>query len=211
MAVLRLIAAPIRSFLRFPLVQLAFVVAIVLLLQAADEASLFGRVFGALDALVDGTIALFADLFRVKSFTRSGLTLALMIGYVYLVGWAIVVLLRFLLRLLIDVIGRSNAFGLRHSIARQRGIAAYRAWVPLERIRPAAIPQQVWEEEFAWPADNKPPYPPLHHRILRGVLSYLMVAAAIAVLLQLFTPLPALSWLGKLAEPLVRWVQERMI
>jgi hypothetical protein len=61
------------------------------------------------------------------------------------------------------------------SIARERGIAAYRAWVPLERIRPVSIPQEKWEETFAWPANNEPPYPPLAQRILRWVISYVTV------------------------------------
>ena len=35
----------------------------------------------------------------------------------------------------------TSAFGLRNAIARERGIAAYRAWLPFERIRPVNIPQ----------------------------------------------------------------------
>jgi hypothetical protein len=42
MVIIRLLAAPIRTIVRFPLVQLAFVVAIILLLQAADNNSTFG-------------------------------------------------------------------------------------------------------------------------------------------------------------------------
>ena len=42
---------------------------------------------------------------------------------------------------IVDLVGWSNAFGLRNAIARERGIAAYRAWVPFERIRPASVPQ----------------------------------------------------------------------
>jgi hypothetical protein len=51
---------------------------------------------------------------------------------------------------MIDFVGWSNLFGLRNAIAPERGIAAYRAWVPFERIRPASIPQEKWEETFAW-------------------------------------------------------------
>ena len=79
-----------------------------------------------------------------------------------------------------------------------RGSAAYRAWVPFERIRPANIPQEKWEEAFAWPANNKPPYLPLAQRILRGAISYVAVVLIAAVLLQVFTPFPVLTWLGKL-------------
>ena len=83
-------------------------------------------------------------------------------------------------------------------IDRERGIAAYRAWLPLEKIRPATIPQEKWEEMFAWPADNGPPYPPLPRRILGTAMSYLVVIVAVAILLQLFTPFPVLTWLGRL-------------
>jgi hypothetical protein len=92
--------------------------------------------------------------------------------------------------------GWSNFLWLRNTIARERGIAAYRAWLPLERIRPADCPQEVWEEQFAWPKDNKPPYPPLHWRILRELAAYVILIALIAVLIQLFTPFPVLSWMA---------------
>jgi hypothetical protein len=87
---------------------------------------------------------------------------------------------------------------LRESVA-----AAYRAWVPFERIRPASIPQEKWEEAFAWPANNEPPYPPLAQRILREVISYVTVGLVAAVLLQVFTPFPVLTWLGELIKMLV--------
>ncbi len=198
MGLIRLIAAPIRSIVRFPLFQLAVVVIIVLVLQAASDNSLFGQTFNALDKLVDATVTLCSELFEVKSFTRSGLTAGLMIGYVYLACLLILYVLRILIGTFIDLIGWSNAFGLRNAIARERGIAAYRAWAPLERIRPENVPQEQWEETFAWPADNKPPYPPLGRRILHTLLSYLAVIVAAAVLLQIFTAFPVLTWSGKL-------------
>jgi hypothetical protein len=197
MGLIRLIVAPIRSIVRFPLFQLGVVVAIILFLQAADDNSLFGHIFNALDKLVDASVRLFSELFEVKSFTRSGLTAGLMIAYVYLVCLLILFVLRIVIRAVVDLLGWSNAFGLRNTIARERGIAAYRAWVPFERIRPAYIPQEQWEATFAWPPDNRPPYPPLGRRILHGVLSYVLVIAAAAVLLQLFTPFPVLIWIGK--------------
>jgi hypothetical protein len=97
-------------------------------------------------------------------------------------------------------VGWANLFYLRNAIARERGIAAYRAWVPFERIRPVNISQEKWEETFAWPANNEPPYPPLAQRILRAVLSYVAVVLVAAVLLQVFTPFPVLTWLGKLTK-----------
>ena len=69
-------------------------------------------------------------------------------------------------------------------------------------FRPANIPQEKWEEAFAWPANNKPPYPSLAKRMLRGVMSYVTVVLAAAALLQIFTPFPVLTWLGKLIEML---------
>jgi hypothetical protein len=188
---------------RFPLFQLGFVVAIILLLQAADDNSTFGQVFNGLDKLVDATVRLFSELFDVKSFTRSGLTAGLMIAYVYVACLLALYVVRATIRAAVDFLGWSNAFGLRNSIARERGIAAYRAWVPLEKIRPANIPQEKWEEAFAWPANNMPPYPPLAQRMLHGLLSYLIVVLAGAVLLQVFTPFPVLTWLGKLMKNFV--------
>ncbi len=203
MGMIRLLAAPIRTIVRFPLFQFAAVLAIILVFQAADDNSTFGKIYDGLDKLVEASVQLCSELFAVKSFTRSGLTLSLMIGYVYLVGLLIVFLLRLAIGLVVDFLGWSNAFGLRNAIARERGIAAYRAWMPLERIRPAHVPQEKWEETFAWPPDNKPPYAPLLQRMLRGFISYLIVILAAAILLQIFTPYPVLTWLGKLIQMLV--------
>jgi hypothetical protein len=203
MGPIRLLAAPIRSIVRFPLFQLAVVVTIVLFLQAADDNTTFGQVFHALDEFVDATVKLFSELFQVKSFTRSGLTAGLMIAYVYLACLVLLFLMRVAIRVIVDLVGWSNAFGLRNAIARERGIAAYRAWVPFERIRPTNISLEKWEEEFAWPANDKPPYPPLARRLLRGLMSYLIVILASAVLLQIFTPFPVLTWLGKVIKILV--------
>jgi hypothetical protein len=160
----------------------------------------FGEIFSGLDLLVDSTIRLCAAIFEVKSFTRSWLTTGFMIAYVYIAGLFIVFLAKAVIRAAIELMARRNAFGLRNAIAHERGIAAYRAWLPLERIRPADIAQEKWEERFAWPADNKPPYPPLIYRVIRAVLTYFAVLMIIAVLLQVFTPFPALTWLGKMSR-----------
>jgi len=204
MGMIKLLAAPIRSIVRFPLFQLAVVVAVIMLLQAADDKSAFGQIFNGLDKLVDSTVRLFSAVLNVKSFTKSWLTSGFMIAYVYLACLLILSLVRVTIRAVVDFVGWSNAFGLRNAIARERGIAAYHAWVPFERIRPANISQEKWEEAFAWPANNKPPYPPLAQRMLRRVISYVSVVLVTAVLLQVFTPFPALTWLGHLANMVVR-------
>ena len=154
MGVIKLLIAPMRSIVRFPLVQLAVVVTLITLLQAADDKSAFGQIFNILDTLVDATVRLVSAIFNVKSFTRSWLISGFMIAYVYLACLLILSLLRVMIRAVVDFVGRSNAFWLRSAIARERGIAAYRAWLPLERIRPVHIPQEQWEEAFAWPANN---------------------------------------------------------
>ena len=203
MGMIKQITAPMRSIVRFPLFQLAVVVAVILFLQAADNTSALGQIFSGLDKLVDATVQLFSAIFNVKSFTKSWLTSGFWIAYVYLACLLILSFVRFMIRVAVDLIGRSNAFWLRNAIARERGIAAYRAWVPLERIRPANIPQEKWEEAFAWPADNKPPYPPLAQRMLLGVISNVAVVVAAAVLLQVFTPFPVMTWLGALTKMLL--------
>jgi len=203
MGIIRLLAAPIRSIVRFPLFQLAVVVAVILFLQAADDNSVRGQTFNGLDKLVESTVGLLSAVFNVKSFTKSWLTTGFWIAYVYLACLLILSLVRVAISAVVDFVGWSNAFGLRNAIARERGIVAYRAWVPFERIRPANIPQQKWEETFAWPTNNEPPYPPLAHRILREAISYVVVVIVAAALLQVFTPFPVLTWLGELTKKLV--------
>ena len=83
MGMIKLLAAPIRSIVRFPLFQLAVVVAVILLLQDADDKSVLGQIFNGLDKLVDSTVRLFSAVFNVKSFTKSWLTSGFMIAYVY--------------------------------------------------------------------------------------------------------------------------------
>jgi hypothetical protein len=203
MGMIKLLAAPIRSIVRFPLFQFAVVVAVILLLQAADDKSTLGQIFNGLDKLVESTVGLLAAVFSLKSFTKSWLTSSFWIAYVYLACLLILSLLRVTIRGVVDFVGWSNAFGLRNAIARERGIAAYRAWVPFERIRPNNIPQEKWEEAFAWPANNKPPYPPLAQRVLRDMISYVAMILIAAVLLQAFTPFPVLTWLAALTKRLI--------
>ena len=203
MGMIKLLAAPIRSIARFPLFQFAVVVALILLLQAADDKSALGQIFNGLDKLVESSVSLFSAVFNVKSFTKSWLTSSFWIAYVYLACLLILSLVRVTIRGVVDFVGWSNAFGLRNAIARERGIVAYRAWVPFERIRPDNIPQEKWEEAFAWPANNKPPYPPLTQRVMRGMISYVAVILIAAVLLQAFTPFPVLTWLAALTKRLI--------
>ena len=192
---IKLISAPIRGLIRFPLVQFAIVVGLILWLQAADDKSILGEIFSGLDRLVEATVETISAILTVKSFTRSWLTFGFMIAYVYLAGLVILGLVRLLVVAAVDFTGRHNLFYLRNAIARERGIGAYRAWVPFERIRPPEIAQRDWEQAFAWPANNKPPYPPLGHRLLRGIFLYAAVVVIVALLLQFFTPFPILTWI----------------
>jgi hypothetical protein len=203
MGMIKHMTAPLRSLVRFPLFQLAVVVIVIVWLQASDATSAFGRIFTGLDHLVDATVQVFAAVFNVRSFTKSWLTSGFWIGYVYLAGLLILFLARLAIGAVVDLVGRYNAFWLRNAIARERGIAAYRAWVPFERIRPAEIPQSVWEEAFAWPANNEPPYPPLAQRMLLAAIGNVAVVLGLAVLLQVFTPFPVLTWLGQLTKMLL--------
>ena len=156
--------------------------------------------FNGLDKLVEFTAGLFSAVFNVKSFTKSWLTTGFWIAYVYLACLLFLSFLRVAISRMADFLGWINLFGLRNAIARERGIAAYRAWEPFERIRPASIPQEKWEEAFAWPANNKPPYPPLAQRIVRGMIGYVAVVLVTTVLLQVLTPSaysvsgPDLAW-----------------
>jgi hypothetical protein len=203
MSIIKQMTAPFRGIVRFPLFQLIVVVAIILFLQAADPASALGRLFTGLDKLVSSSVDLCAALFDIRSFTKSWINFSFWVGYVYLACLLILELLRIAIRLIVDLTGRSNAFGLRNAIARERGIAAYRAWEPFERIRPPHIPQPEWEERFAWPADNSPPYPPLAQRILMGLTINIAVIALVLALIQWLTPFPVVTWLIDLIKALL--------
>ena len=52
MGLIKLLAASVRRIVRFPLFQLAFVVAVILFLQAGDDKSARGQMFNGLDELV---------------------------------------------------------------------------------------------------------------------------------------------------------------
>jgi small-conductance mechanosensitive channel len=202
MGAIKFLAAPIRTIVRFSLFQFVVVVAVILFLQAADDNSVLGQIYYSLDKLVDYTMRSLSAVFNVKSFTKSWLTTGFWIAYVYLVCWLILFLMRLAIIAVMDLIARSNAFWLRNAIARERGIVAYSAWEPFERIRPANIPQGEWEERFAWPANNKPPYLPLVQRIVRGVIGYVIVIVGTSAALQVFTPFPVLTWLGEILKTL---------
>jgi hypothetical protein len=200
MGAFRLLTVPIRRIANSRLFQLGIVVAIVLLLENfSNNHEVLAKIADGLDKLVDTTVQLISDHFHnLRTLTKSMLTDGVMIGYVYLVCLVAFALVRWLLSRALDVTGRTNFLWLRKTIARERGIAAYRAWVPLERIRPADYPQAVWEEEFAWPAGDRPPYPPLGTRVVRSTVGYAAVLGSAAVLLQFFTPFPVLTWIEKL-------------
>jgi hypothetical protein len=202
MAPIKLLLAPIRRVINFPLVQLALAVAAILWLQAASDASVLGQIYNAIDRLVDFTVQRFAAMFEIKSFTKAWLTTGFWIAYVYLAGLVILYLLKVVITVAVELMARHNVFYLRNIIARERGIEAYRAWLPLERIRPAHIAQEKWEEAFAWPANNMPPYPSLARVIARAVVFYLAVLLILGVLLQEFTRFPVLTWLGDAARRL---------
>jgi hypothetical protein len=103
MALIKLLAAPIRSLVRFPLFQLAVVVAVILFLQAADDRSAFGQLFNGLDKLVDSTVRLVSAIFNVRSFTKSWLTSGFMIAYVYLACLLVLSLVRVTIRAATDL------------------------------------------------------------------------------------------------------------
>src|SRR3954453_9538302 len=187
MGMIKLLFAPIRGLARFPLFQLAIVIAAILFLQAADEKSVLGQLFDGLDKLVSSSVTFISAIITVKSFTKAWLTSWFMIAYVYLAWLLILFLASVGVRLIVDLIGRNNLFWLRNAIARERGIAAYRAWLPFERIRPDQCSQQEWEQRFAWPPNNQPPYQPLARRVLRGMVFYGVLLLLAATALEIFT------------------------
>jgi len=190
---IKTVLAPFRAVMRFPLVQFAAVIFVIFLLQAADDNAIFGRIFEWLDKLTDQTVQWASAVFTVKSFTKSWLTFGFMIAYVYIAFWLLVSICGAVLRYLIDFAGRNNFLWSRNPIARSRGIAAYRAWLPLEKIRPEHISQHDWEEQFAWPPNNRPPYRPLGQRVMRASLVYVFIFVFALAILQFFTPFHVLG------------------
>src|SRR5260370_7142354 len=75
------------------------------------------------------------------------------------------------------------------------GFGGFGAGIHFEKIRRAQFPKKEWEKESGWPANNKPPYPPLGHRMMRGVLFYGAMIPIAAFLLQFLTPFPILTWI----------------
>lgn len=206
MGLIRLLTAPFRRLVNFSLFQLLIVIAIIVVLQAQDDNTIGGEIFSGLDRLVSESVNLVSSAFSVKSFTRSWLTFGLMIVYVYVVYLLSLALARRCIRKTADLAGRHNVFWLRNAIAHERGVEAYRAWEPLEKIRPAEVPQDVWEQRFAWPADDRPPYPNVAVRMLYEMASFVLVTLLIAALLQAFTPFPALSWLSAAVRGVLGWL-----
>jgi hypothetical protein len=87
----------------------------------------------------------------VAAFSRGSRQRRVSIAYVYLACLLILSLLRVVISKVVDFVGWSNLFGLRNAIARERGIAAYRAWVPFERIRPAGFPRKDGKRDLLGP------------------------------------------------------------
>jgi hypothetical protein len=108
MGMIKLLAAPIRSIVRFPLFQLAVVVAVILLLQAADDKSALGQIFNGLDKLVESTVGLLSAVFNLKSFTKSWFTSSFWIAYVYLALLLILFLVRITIRGVVDFVAWSK-------------------------------------------------------------------------------------------------------
>ncbi len=199
MGALRLIAAPIRGIANSRLFQLVLVVVIIVLLDhySFEHAALRPLVDG-LKGAVTTSVEVVSEHFRVGILTDPVLQVGLMILYVYLFLLLIFFAFGLLIRLAIDLVGSTNFLWLRSTIARERGIAAYKAWLPLERIRPKQIPQADWETRFAWPADDRPPYSPWPQRAALAIASYAILLSVAAVLIHLLTPLPIVTWLYEL-------------
>jgi len=195
MTFIKLLTAPLRRLLNWSVVQFCIVVVVILFLEYQDTNTIGGQIYGWLDSLVTASLNLLSHAHELRSFSRAFLTVGLTIAYGFLVLWVFLEIARRIVRNAIDFAGRHNVFWLRDTIARERGIAAYRAWEPLEHIRPPDVPQPVWEERFAWPADDEPPYPSLWRRIAFEIASFVLIVLLILVLLQVFTPIPALSWI----------------
>jgi hypothetical protein len=184
--VIRIVLAPIRRLLSSPLLHFVVVVFLIVVLEAAPNDTPLGKLSDGLDKLVESTAEVVFAVFTLKTVAKSLILTAIAIAYVYV--WLIAVLyaLRAAMRGLVNLAGRTNFLGLRTMIARERGIAAYRAWLPLESIRPDHISQQEWEATYAWPPGNRPPYPPLAIRISRTIGLYTLLFAGLVLAIYVY-------------------------
>jgi len=179
--VIRIILAPILRLLSSPLLHFAIVVVLIVVLEAAPNDTPLGKLSDGLDKLVDSTAQLVSAAFPLKTITKSLLLTAIAMAYVYACLIAVLYVLRAAMRGLVNLVARTNFLWLRGMIARERGIAAYRAWLPLEQIRPEHISQQEWEATFAWPPGDRPPYPPLAVRVGRTIVFYALLFVALVL------------------------------
>jgi len=132
MDAIRLIVAPVRHVANSRVFQVALVIAIILSLDHYSyDYAVLRPIADGLKDLVTATVQLCSQYFRVGVLTDPVLQVGLMIAYVYLVCLVAFFLLRLATAFIIDLIGSSNFLWLRSAIARERGIAAYRAWLPL--------------------------------------------------------------------------------
>lgn len=178
---IRIVLAPIRRLLSSPLLHFAIVVVLIVVLEAAPNDTLLGKLSDGLDKLVDSTAQIISAAVTLKTITKSLILTAIAMAYVYVCLIAVLYVLRAAMRGLVNLAARTNFLWLRTMIARERGIAAYRAWLPLETIRPDHIPQQEWEAMYAWPPGDRPPYPPLAVRAGRTAILYASLFAGLVL------------------------------
>lgn len=183
---IRIVLAPILRVLSSPLLHFVIVVILIVVLEAAPNDTALGTLSDGLDKLVDSTAQIVSDVFTLKTVTKSLVLTAIAMAYVYACLAAGLYVLRAVVRGLVNLAGRTNFLGLRAMIARERGIAAYRAWLPLESIRPDQISQQEWEATYAWPPGNRPPYPSLAIRISRAIVLYALAFAGLALAIYVY-------------------------
>lgn len=183
---IRIVLAPIRRLLSSPLLHFVVVVFLIVVLEAASNDTLLGKLSDGLDTLVESTAEVVFAAFTLKTVAKSLILTAIAIAYVYLFLIAVLHVLRAAMRGLVNLAGRTNFLGLRTMIARERGIAAYRAWLPLESIRPDHISQQEWEAAYAWPPGNRPPYPSLAIRISRTIGLYALLFAGLVLAIYVY-------------------------
>jgi hypothetical protein len=184
--VIRIVLAPILRLLNSPLLHFVIVIFLIVVLEAAPNDTPLGKLSDGLDKLVDSTVQVVFAAFTLKTVAKSLILTATAIAYVYVCLIAVLYVLRAAMRGLVNLAGRTNFLWLRTTIARQRGVAAYRAWLPLEKIRPDHISQEEWEATYAWPPGNRPPYPSLAIRISRTIGLYALLFAGLILVIYVY-------------------------
>ena len=185
---IKLLAAPVRSIVRFPLFQLVVVVAVILFLQAGDDKSVRGQMFNGLDKLVESTVGLLSAVFNGGragrySITSSAATSRLC-GNVMPIAFAVFRLITSS-NLVGNCTGSSAGFSplwpANYCPAKKIAVAGFQKWSILSRRLLPTSASFGFAATSPWPSPANAGGTSIRDRLsIRGRILYLSIGAATA-------------------------------